>query len=1243
MNGFFRFPCGILQMVLGLSLAAGASADPVITEFMAANSKNLADADGDFSDWIELHNPNAATVNLDGWYLTDSARSKTKWKFPAISLPAGGYLVVFASNKNKRDPTRQLHTNFTLDAAGEYLALVKPDGTSVTSEFLPTFPAQLSDFSYGLTQSTAAGEVARTGFFRTPTPGARNGGAATLLLLERVAFSRPSGPFTASIALAMTGAAAGQRIRYVVVPPTTDGAVAPEPTASSPEYVGPITLSASALVRAAVFSDDGVQRGFPSTGHFVRLATSGTARLDTFSSQLPLMVIDTHGTGSLGKTSGEKASWLYTWDRSAAGASSLTPAPTAASSGATNVRGQSSADFPKKSFGLKLDDTLGHDLALPLYGLPAFDNWALIGPWNYDRTYVHNVFTYALSNRLGRWAPRTQLVELFFNADGGDLDANDYAGIYVLTDSVKVDPQRVDLNAIEPGDDGARSITGGYLLKADVPDADEFSFTTTRNYPGPPGAIVVTSPKAADLPKAQRDYIQDYVQKFEDALYADQAGGFSQRTYLDYIDRGAWVDHHLLNVLTGNADAFFRSAYLSKDRDGRLAAGPMWDNDRSMHGGDVRTERPDVWNGEGGATPLWGYGWWGVLARDPEFAQAWIDRWQSLRPNELSAARLTALVESSAAQIGPAAAARDAVKWRDNGTGGNTPRFPGAWEAEIANLKNWLERRVAWIDSQFTAPPSITSSGGTITLTPVAGTPIAYTTDGSDPRSPGGRVSSLATLSSDPVTLANTVRVQARSYRAESDASKVPSSPWSAIVGTAPTIAAQSGNQTVTVGRPVTFTVTANGTPAPTFQWRKGGVAIAGATTATLTLAAVAAPDAGDYTVVVSTAAGSVTSLVATLAVVAPGSNSAATITAQPVAQSIGSGSTVVFSVRATGSPAPGYQWRLNGVNLADASGPVLVVRTASAAQAGAYTVVVRSGTTFVTSTAAVLTVTTVDPTAFGRLGNLSILTIAGSGAKALTIGATIGGTGTNGSLPIVIRAIGPTLATAFGLGDVLADPVVSLHVAGNASPFAVNDDWGGGADLAAAFSDVGAFALPANSLDAAIVPATPGLAAGGYTVQVAGNGSAAGTVIAEMYDGAGNRRSATTPRLINLSSLTTIEAGSSLAVGFFVSGTTARTLLVRGVGPTLATAFGLGGTMVDPKLELFSNSTNQIIAENNDWAGNASLAMVQASSGAFALANSSSKDAVLLVTLAPGAYTARLSGADGGGGTAIIEVYEVP
>ncbi|HEX2973984.1 MAG TPA: lamin tail domain-containing protein, partial [Tepidisphaeraceae bacterium] len=132
-----------------------AAADPIISEFMALNTKGLMDQDGDYSDWIEIHNPGDTAINLDGWYLTDTVDTLAKWRLPAVTLDANGYLVVFASGKDRAVVGQELHTDFKLSGDGEYLGLVKPDGTTVVSSFDPAFLPQENNISYGISQGSA--------------------------------------------------------------------------------------------------------------------------------------------------------------------------------------------------------------------------------------------------------------------------------------------------------------------------------------------------------------------------------------------------------------------------------------------------------------------------------------------------------------------------------------------------------------------------------------------------------------------------------------------------------------------------------------------------------------------------------------------------------------------------------------------------------------------------------------------------------------------------------------------------------------------------------------------------------------------------------------------------------------------------------------------------------------------------------------------------------------------------------
>ncbi|NQT85219.1 lamin tail domain-containing protein, partial [bacterium] len=121
----------------------------IITEFMADNDGVILDEDTDARDWIELHNPTAEVQSLSGWHLTDAEALPTKWPFPDVSMDPGEFLIVFASDKDRRVAGSELHTNFKLTSGGEYLALMQDDGTPA-SEFTPSFPPQFEGVSYGI-------------------------------------------------------------------------------------------------------------------------------------------------------------------------------------------------------------------------------------------------------------------------------------------------------------------------------------------------------------------------------------------------------------------------------------------------------------------------------------------------------------------------------------------------------------------------------------------------------------------------------------------------------------------------------------------------------------------------------------------------------------------------------------------------------------------------------------------------------------------------------------------------------------------------------------------------------------------------------------------------------------------------------------------------------------------------------------------------------------------------------------
>src|SRR5512139_658379 len=124
---------------LVLAARVQAAGPVILSEFMAANTRTLADETRSFEDWIEIRNTGSNAVDLAGWSLTTKPNRPREWIFPAMPLPPGGLLLVWASGRDRRLPGAPLHTNFRLSRAGEYLALVRPDG-SLATEFKPAFP-----------------------------------------------------------------------------------------------------------------------------------------------------------------------------------------------------------------------------------------------------------------------------------------------------------------------------------------------------------------------------------------------------------------------------------------------------------------------------------------------------------------------------------------------------------------------------------------------------------------------------------------------------------------------------------------------------------------------------------------------------------------------------------------------------------------------------------------------------------------------------------------------------------------------------------------------------------------------------------------------------------------------------------------------------------------------------------------------------------------------------------------------
>jgi len=712
----------------------------IISEFMASNDNTLNDEDGDSSDWIELFNSGLTTANLGGWYLTDAATDLTKWRLPSVTLLPNAYLVVFASGKDRASSLSPLHTSFQLSGNGEYLALVDPGG-NVISEYAPDYPEQSTDVSYGRDRANPF----LLGYFVDPTPGAQNtpSGAG---FAPPVEFSSASRTFTSPFSLTLSNASPNAVIRY-----TLDGSL---PSAASPIYSAPLTIDRTLEVRTRAF-EVGLLPGPPRSEHFIRLDAS----VQSVTSDLPIMILHNYGGGSV-PASGEQFVVMQIFDRQGA-RSALAGTADLSTRGRFRLRGSSTQGIAKGSFAFEAWDDFNDDKDIAPLGMPPESDWVLYAPNQFDPVLIHNSFMYELSNDVGRYASRTRFVEVYLKDDSGtpgSITSSDYNGIYLIIEKVKRDNNRVDIDNLEPEHLQAPEVTGGYLLKIDRPDPGDGGFGAAGQ------TILYVDPKEPEIETPQRDpqeqYIRGFMNAFGTALngsnFADPDVG-----YAAYVDVPSLLDHHILNVLSENADAFRLSTYFYKPRNGKLEYGPIWDFDRSLESkADNRDDNPSVWHD--GGTDFFNYTWWGRMLQDTNFWQGWVDRWQELQDGPMSIQAMHAKIDRMANELREAQV-REQNRWASI-TG---PR--GTYQDEVNIMRNWLAARVNFINSEFLERPVFSREGGdvapgeNVSLFAPEGGALYYTIDGTDPRNPDGTPSGAARVyDGSPITIGSNVRIVAR-------------------------------------------------------------------------------------------------------------------------------------------------------------------------------------------------------------------------------------------------------------------------------------------------------------------------------------------------------------------------------------------------------------------------------------------------------------------------------------------------
>ncbi len=409
-----------------------------------------------------------------------------------------------------------------------------------------------------------------------------------------------------------------------------------------------------------------------------------------FSSNLPIAILDTAGQPVLDHIPVVVHARFFDAET---GRVALSARPVYDGLATLHRRGYSTLHLPKPSYTLHTVDGKTNQIKVPLLGLPAEEDWVLYAPFE-DKTLIRDVLAYELANRMGHYAPRTRFVELFVRTSNRPLSMRDYAGIYVLIEKIKRGQHRVPIAKLEPQHQSEPEITGGYIIKRDHSDQGGAKFRTQHG-----GPYSYVYPKSARITSEQKRWLRQYLNSFESALYGEDFAD-RQTGYAAYLDVDAFIDAHWLIELSKNVDGFRYSAFLTKDRGGKLQPGPPWDWNRSFgnanyygggepHGWYWTNLRPNEIN------------WYHRLRQDPAFARRCKARWFELRKDVFDPKRINRRIDQLAAQL-EEAQRRNFQRWPILGRHVTCNAYVGgSYQKEVAWLKKWIERRVAWIDDEL--------------------------------------------------------------------------------------------------------------------------------------------------------------------------------------------------------------------------------------------------------------------------------------------------------------------------------------------------------------------------------------------------------------------------------------------------------------------------------------------------------------------------------------------------------------
>jgi hypothetical protein len=366
---------------------------------------------------------------------------------------------------------------------------------------------------------------------------------------------------------------------------------------------------------------------------------------------------------------------------------------------AIEVRGSTSQQYPKKSYGFETQDILGGNANVPLLGLPIENDWILYGPYP-DKTLLRDILTYDLSRKFGHYASNWRFCELVIDGE--------YLGVYILLERIKRDNDRVNIAHLDADDLAGDSLTGGYIVKVDKLTG-EVGYSWTSNY-NTEVVMQFHDPEFDQLNPIQASYMENFIGEFEDVIWGPQ---FDDPLigYSNYIETTSFYDFFILQELGRTVDGYRSSSFMHKDKtsgawNGKLVAGPMWDFNLSYGNADYCNAN---------LTTGWQYNfdevcdftsaipfWWEKLLESTTYKNGLKCRWEELRQGPLKTDSINYFIDSMSNYL-QEGRIRNFEKWPIIGVYVNWNSFVGnTYEEDLNFLKTYIEDRSIWIDNNIT-------------------------------------------------------------------------------------------------------------------------------------------------------------------------------------------------------------------------------------------------------------------------------------------------------------------------------------------------------------------------------------------------------------------------------------------------------------------------------------------------------------------------------------------------------------